>query len=293
MEKVFDEKLAAELFPPKQKDGHKGTYGTLAIIGGCERYVGAPYLAALGGAALRIGTGIVKIAAPRSVLPALQSRITHCTLFPLDEKDGYIDMAEEHFAELVSNASAVICGMGIGNTPQTAKSVRLVIQKAKCPLLLDADALNILSEDTGILAEREYPTVLTPHIGEMSRLAKLDAACIKADKIQIATGFAAKHGVIVLLKDAESVITDGDTVYLNRAGTPAMAKGGSGDLLSGVIGGLLARKTPPLKAAAAGAFIAGKAAEKAVLQSNEYSLFPSETAEYIKSVITDITKKRG
>lgn len=290
--KIFclNDETVAKLFPKRNADSNKGDFGTLTIIGGCERYAGAPYLASLGACALRSGCGIVKIAAPKSLLPALQCRITECTLFPLSEKDGYIFLNENQFEPLMQKTTAVICGMGIGNVPQTKETVKYLLQNCTCPLLLDADALNAISDDVTLLDTRKCQVIITPHIGEMSRLTHRETNFIKQNKIQTAQDFAKRFGITVLLKDSQSVITDGTQTVLNNAGTPAMAKGGSGDLLAGIIGGLLARNISPFDAAAAGAYIAGKSAEAAVKHSNEYSLLPSDSAKYIEKVITGIIK---
>ncbi|MBR2372455.1 MAG: NAD(P)H-hydrate dehydratase [Clostridia bacterium] len=292
MEFYVENKDVAKLFLPRNKDSHKGTFGTLVIIGGCEKYAGAPYLASLGASALRVGTGITKIAVPRFLLPALQSRITECTLFPLDDEKGYIRLDNTQFKELTNKTTAIICGMGIGDVPQTKKVVEFLINNATCPLLLDADALNAISKDVSILDNHKQQIVITPHIGEMARLTGLDTQYIKQNKQLVATEFAKKHNLVIHLKDSQSITTDGNNVATNTSGTPAMAKGGSGDLLAGIIGGLLARGISPFDATFAGAYIAGKAAEKAVEQSNEYSLLPSDTAKEVAFVVSEIIKSK-
>jgi len=170
--------------------------------------------------------------------------------------------------------------------------VEFLINNATCPLLLDADALNAISKDVSILDNHKQQIVLTPHIGEMARLTGLDTQYIKQNKQLVATEFAKKHNLVIHLKDSQSITTDGNNVATNTSGTPAMAKGGSGDLLAGIIGGLLARGISPFDATFAGAYIAGKAAEKAVEQSNEYSLLPSDTAKEVAFVVSEIIKSR-
>ena len=293
MKFLVNQKDVAKLFLPKPKDSHKGTFGTLVIIGGCQKYAGAPYLASLGASALRVGTGITKIAVPQFLVSALQHRVTECTIFPLNDKDGYIQLNQKQFEELTQKTTAIICGMGIGDTEQTRQIVEFLTNNATCPLLFDADALNAISKDVSILKEHKQPIILTPHIGEMARLTGLDTCFIKQNKEQVAKDFAQKYNVIIHLKDSQSITTDGTKVATNTSGTPAMAKGGSGDLLAGIIGGLLARGTDSYEATFAGAYIAGKAAEKAVEQSNEYSLLPSESAKEVANVVTDLIKNNS
>ena len=290
MKFFVNEKDVAKLFLPKQKDSHKGSFGTLVIIGGCQKYVGAPYLASLGASALRVGTGIIKIAVPQFLMSALQQRVTECTLFPLKDKDGYICLDANQFEELTTKTTAIICGMGIGDVEETQKTIKFLIDNASCPLLFDADALNAISKDKSILQGHKQTIILTPHIGEMARLTGLETAFIKQNKEQVAKDFANELNVIIHLKDSQSITTDGTNIATNTTGTPAMAKGGSGDLLAGIIGGLLARGTTPFEATFAGAYIAGKAAEKALEQSNEYSLLPSESALQVGQVVSDIIK---
>ena len=282
----------AKLFLPRNKDCHKGTFGTLVIVGGCEKYAGAPFLASLGASALRVGTGIIKIAVPKFLVPALQHRVVECTIFPLDDKDGYICLNEKQFEQLSQKTTAIICGMGIGDTQQTQQTVKFLIDNANCPLLFDADALNTISKDVSVLNNHKQQIIITPHIGEMARLTGLDTKYIKQNKEQVATQFAQKHNLVVHLKDSNSVTADGNNLAINQSGTPAMANGGSGDLLAGIIGGLLARGISPFEATFAGAYIAGKAAEKAVEQSNEYSLLPSDTANEVAFVVSEIIKNK-
>lgn len=282
----------AKLFLPRNKDCHKGTFGTLVIVGGCEKYAGAPFLASLGASALRVGTGIIKIAVPKFLVPALQHRVVECTIFPLDDKDGYICLNEKQFEQLSQKTTAIICGMGIGDTQQTQQTVKFLIDNANCPLLFDADALNTISKDVSVLNNHKQQIIITPHIGEMAKLTGLDTQYIKQNKEQVATQFAQKHNLVVHLKDSNSVTADGNNLAINQSGTPAMAKGGSGDLLAGIIGGLLARGISPFEATFAGAYIAGKAAEKAVEQSNEYSLLPSDTANEVAFVVSEIIKNK-
>ncbi|NCA66970.1 MAG: NAD(P)H-hydrate dehydratase [Clostridia bacterium] len=165
-----------------------------------------------------------------------------------------------------------------------------LIKNVKVPLLLDADALNILSQNVELLTKRCGDTVITPHLKEMARLTKIPSEEIKQNKIGIAKDFARKYNVTVLLKGEVSAVTDGEEVIENHTGTPAMAKGGSGDLLSGIIGGLMARKINVLTAASCGAYIAGKAAEMALQDGNEYSLLPSETAVFVAKWLTKLIK---
>lgn len=276
------------LFPKKNQNSHKGDFGCLLIIGGSMRYLGAVRLAYEGAAALRMGCGIVRIAIPSSIYPIVADKVVDATLFPLPEKKGYICLDEHIMNEALSNVSAVVCGVGIGNKDAVFPLIEWTMQNVKAPLLIDADGLNILSQNIEWLSQRVGKTILTPHIKEMSRLTGYDTDYIKNNKEEVAVEFAKKYSVTVILKDNVSIITDGKEAINNYTGTPAMAKGGSGDLLSGIAGGLLARGIEPLNAASAAAYIAGSAASEAVKQSNEYSLLPSDTAIHIEKWLTKL-----
>lgn len=285
---VYQDTDILKLFPPRDIKSNKGTFGTLLIVGGSVHYIGAALLAQAGAAALRTGSGIVRLAVPDSLVAPLHGRVIECTLFPLPEKDGYIEFKEDVFLKALSGVTAVVLGVGIGFSEQVFPTVEWLIKNVTAPLLIDADALNILATHTEWLYDRRGATVLTPHIKEAARLTGLDSKDVSKNKISAAKEFAAKFRVNVLLKDYESIITDGEKVIINKRGTPAMAKGGSGDLLSGIIGGLLARKIAPIEAAAAGAYIAGASAELALKHNNEYSLLPSETAQSISEWLTSL-----
>ena len=283
MKFLVDDKDVAKLFLPKQKDSHKGSFGTLVIIGGCQKYAGAPYLATLGARALRVGTGIIKIAVPQFLASALQHRVTECTIFPLKDKDGYISLDQNQLEELMTKTTAIICGMGIGDVDETAKTVKFLIDNATCPILFDADALNAISKDKSILQGHKQQIILTPHIGEMARLTGLETAFIKQNKEQVAKDFAQKYNVIIHLKDSQSITTDGTKVATNTTGTPAMAKGGAGDVLSGVISAFIAQKIDyPVVTAS---FVHGEAGTLACRELGEYGVLARDIADNIPQVM--------
>ncbi len=287
-ERVITAEMVRTLFPKRKADTNKGSYGTAVIIGGSARYVGAPYLASLGAGALRVGTGIVRVAVPTELLAALQARVTDCTLFPLNSKDGAIDFQKENIEQALRGATAVLCGCGLTTEGNTRRLIEYLVTEQTAPLILDADALNLLSGEKEILSDKSAEILITPHLGEMSRLCGESVETIKKNKTAIAVQFANRYGVAVLLKDSESVVTDGRNIYLNRRGTPAMAKGGSGDLLGGAAVGLAARGLSLTESGFGAAYLAGAAAELAVKDGDEYSLLVSETAVYLKQAVSGL-----
>ena len=217
--------------------------------------------------------------------------MTECTLFPLNAEDGHI-RPDGKLAAATDGASAVICGMGIGDTSATAETVRFLLDTLKCPLLLDADALNALSKDLSVLDGHRQSVVITPHIGEMSRLIKKDTAFVKENKQSAAEKFAAEYNAVVLLKDNESVITDGSETLINRAGTPAMAKGGSGDVLCGIIAGLYAQGRQAFESACAGVYLHAAAARHLAAHCDTMSILPHELSECLGSVCASLRRQR-
>jgi len=260
--------------PPRPRDAHKYQFGRALVVAGSKNYVGAAWLA--GAAAARSGAGLVTLAVPNAIHPLLAAQLVEATWLPLPDLFGAI---EERAAEVVRSAlpkaNALILGPGLGTSEETADFVKALVRSDgfsrraaeaattdPLRLLVDADGLRLLArlENWPDLLPR--PAVLTPHPGELSALTGLSIDAIQSDRLNIARKFATKWGHVLLLKGAFTVIAspDGRTV-IEPFATPALAKAGSGDVLSGLVGGLLAQGVSPFEAAVTGAFIHGRAAE--------------------------------
>ena len=284
--KLLEGKDAAALFPPRKHFSNKGTYGTIALIGGSFRYSGAIRLAALANAGMRAGAGIVRICAPRSLCEKMVPDILEATLFPLDEQDGRILFREETFREALSGTRTAAFGMGAGNTEETAKAVQYLLNHYEGTLILDADGLNALA---GMhcegLAEAKGQVILTPHPGEFSRLSGKSIEKILNNPIPLAEEFARNHQVILLLKGPATVVTDGTETILTDRVAPGMATAGSGDVLSGILAAVAAvHPDIPVKAAAAAAWINGCAGEIAQAGTGDISMTAGDTAAAIPEV---------
>ena len=284
--KLLEGKDAAALFPPRKHFSNKGTYGTIALIGGSLRYSGAIRLAALANAGMRAGAGIVRICAPRSLCGKMVPDILEATLFPLDEQDGRILFREETFREALSGTRTAAFGMGAGNTEETAKAVQYLLNHYEGTLILDADGLNALA---GMhcegLAEAKGQVILTPHPGEFSRLSGKSIEKILNNPIPLAEEFARNHQVTLLLKGPATVVTDGAETILTDRGAPGMATAGSGDVLSGILAAVAAvHPDIPVKAAAAAAWINGCAGEIAQAGTGDISMTAGDTAAAIPEV---------
>ena len=250
--------FARALLPHRPPDGHKGSFGHLLAVCGSAGMGGAALLAGLAG--LKAGTGLVTLGVPRCLRDAFLGPAPELMTLSPDDGDA-LAFADEHAAlylEAARTRSAVVLGCGLGQAPQTQAFVGRLVEGVQAPLLIDADGLNALRPSD--IAQRKFPTVLTPHPGELARLAGLDSEGLAADRVGIARRLAGEWGVILLLKGAGTVVAaPTGEVFINTSGDEAMATAGAGDVLSGIIGGLLAQRMAPLAATLLGVFLHGLA----------------------------------
>jgi hydroxyethylthiazole kinase-like uncharacterized protein yjeF len=273
--------------PARPKDGHKGLFGRVLVFGGNEEMIGAPTMA--GRAALTLGAGLVQIAVPKSVLAAALMITPELIGLALGKnstpKDGLLHAAEK--------SQALIIGPGLGQSPQSWSRLQHLIRLDK-PMVIDADALNMLAKQKRWPKTFKAHAVLTPHPGEMKRLAKLigrnEVPTDDDGRIEIAAQAANAFGQIVVLKGGRTVVTDGTRVYLNHTGDSSLSKAGTGDCLSGMTGTLLAQKMDPFDAATAAVYLHGRAGEiagqrlgmRCVLAHDVIDAIPQAVAEYEK-----------
>ena len=291
--KLFEGEDAAALFPPRKHFSHKGDYGTIALMGGSLRYSGAIRLAALANAGMRAGAGIVRLCAPETLCEKMIPEILEATLFPLAEENGSMIFREDNFREALQGTRSAAFGMGAGNTKETEKAVSFLLYEYEGTLILDADGLNALAAmDCAGLAEAKGKVILTPHPGEFSRLSGKTMEKIRNNPIPLAEEFARKHGVTLLLKGPATIITDGTKTYLTDRGAPGMATGGSGDVLSGILAATAAvRPDTPAEAAAAAAWINGRAGEIAQVKTGDVSMTAGDTAAALPEVMKEIREE--
>ena len=285
---------ASKLFPPRKHYSHKGTYGYLALIGGSFRYSGAIRLAAMANAAMRAGAGVVRLCAPQSLCEKMMPEILEATLFPLSETEGGMSFREEELREAVRGTRAAAFGMGAGMSGETEKAVRFLLREYDGVLILDADGLNALaSAGTELLHKAAGHIILTPHIGEFSRLTGLGAAEIQKNPLSLAESFARENGVVLLLKGPGTIVTDGKKTWICDRGTPGMATAGSGDVLSGIIAAVCAANPDRLcDAAAAAAWINGRAGEIAAETVGEVSMVAGDTVRSLPQAIRALQDAR-
>ena len=267
----LDRRSVLDTLPERDPFGHKGTFGKVLLLCGSRGFTGAAYLAAMG--ALRAGAGLVYLGVPESIYAIEAVKLNEPVVFPLLEEDGKLDKeAIPDILKRLPAMDAVLLGCGMGVSEGTLAVVRAVMENAACPVILDADGINVLSGHMDILRGRQYPTILTPHDGEFLRIGGV----LGNDRMTSAAAFAAEYGFILLLKGHRTCVTDGQTGYVNRTGNPGMAVGGSGDVLAGILTGLLGQGMAPLKAAVCGAWLHGAAGDLCAAELGQYAMLPTD-----------------
>lgn len=288
---ILEDSDLRELLGPRDIKSHKGSFGYTALVGGCLNYSGAIRLASMANCAMRSGAGVVKIALPRSLSYLILPDVLNATVFPLSDSDGMLQFDEREFGSLIEGLSVIAFGMGIGRSAEVAKALDFILKNFKGTLIIDADGLNELSEmGTDRLKGTDCKIVLTPHPKEFSRLSGYDLKDVLSSPAQSACSFAKNHNCTVLLKGHESIITDGERIFINRRGCAGMATAGSGDVLSGIIAAICGWKAceDVTFATAAAAYIAGVAGEIAEKQFGDISMTASDTADAIPKAIDAI-----
>ena len=268
------------LLPERDPWGHKGSFGKLLLLCGSRGFTGAAYLAAMG--ALRCGAGLVFLGVPEDIYAIEAVKLNEPVVFPLPDDGGKLsEEAIPEIQERLPQMDAVLIGCGLGQSKGTLAVTKAVLEHAKCPVVLDADSINVLSGHKDVLRGRVYPTVLTPHAGEFARLGGM----IGQDPMASAQTLAKDLGCIVLLKGHETCVTDGCASYINRTGNPGMAVGGSGDVLAGMITALLGQGLAPVEAAAAGAWLLGAAGDLCAERLGQYAMLPTDMLEELPRLL--------
>ncbi len=275
---TYSKNEARLLFPERMSDSHKGSFGHLLCICGSKTMSGAPVLVA--SAALRSGAGLVTLAFPEGLYNTVSAKLTEALLMPLPEnEEGTLStLCLKQLISSLPKYDAVVIGCGLGVNEDTASVVRAVIENSKVPLIIDADALNILAKDVSTLENADCDIILTPHIGEMSRLTGIDKDLILNDRFNIALNFSKKHKVSLAMKCANTVVTfaEGSRVYINNTGNTGLSKGGSGDVLAGLIGGFAVQNFLLSDAVTAGVFVHGYTADAVADRTSERGMLPSD-----------------
>ncbi len=263
-------------------DANKGTLGSLLSICGCYGMAGAAVMS--GKSALRCGLGLLKTALPKSIYPIVATNISEGVYFPLSETDdGKLSRDNIDFIlQEISKTKAVLIGCGLGISEDTRLIVNSVLEKCDKPMVFDADALNCICDNPDLLKKAKAPVIITPHPGEMARLMKATPKLVNADRVANALNFAQKYNVVTVLKGSGTVIASPDReVMINPTGNSGMATGGSGDVLAGIIGSLLAQGENAFDVACGGVYLHGLAGDIACEKHGKISMLPTDIIDCI------------
>lgn len=271
-------KRVADCFQKRAADSHKGTYGTLLTVCGSYGMAGAAILCAK--AAYRSGVGICACATPKRIYPIVASAVPEAVFLPLDTDENGLSLSNlTDIRRFQKRASAMVIGCGLGMGESTVQAVHTLFQQATVPLVVDADGINALSLHIPV-RETEAPLILTPHPAEMARLLGCSVEEVQRDRDRAAVQAATDLGAVVVLKGHRTVIADEHGVlWHNESGNAGMATAGSGDVLAGMIGGLLAQGFSPRDAAVCGVYLHGAAGDLAAERLSQQSLMASDLIE--------------
>ncbi|NIP38393.1 MAG: NAD(P)H-hydrate dehydratase [Candidatus Dadabacteria bacterium] len=282
------------LLNKRNRDTHKGTYGHLFIIAGSAGKSGASVLSALG--AERIGSGLTTVGIPKSLNAVIEEKLTEAMTEPLPEtKDGLLgNTSLKKTLEIISDKkTALAIGPGISTSKQTESFMLKLLKKCDIPVVIDADAITLISKNLSVLKNFNIPVVLTPHPGEMARLIGKKNRDVQDDRIDVSRSFSRKYGVYLVLKGARTVISTPDgKIFINPTGNPGMAAGGMGDVLTGIIGGLLAQGYNAENSCKIGVFLHGLAGDMASKEISESGFLASEVADLTPKAINEIKRNK-
>jgi hydroxyethylthiazole kinase-like uncharacterized protein yjeF len=280
------------LLPPRPFGSHKGTFGHLLVLAGSEGKTGAAAMTCE--AALRAGAGLVTLGIPASLNDILEVKLTEAMTLPLPEAAearALGALAHTPIMKFLDGKMTLALGPGLGTHPETRDLVRRLVHDLACPMVIDADGLNNLAGDTAGLTDGPGPRILTPHPGEMARLVGLATPEVQARRLDLARETAARFGVTLVLKGAQTLVAAPDgRASLNSTGNPALASGGTGDVLTGLIGGFLAQGLAPWDAARLGVFLHGLAADYFVAHHGPRGMIAGDLLAVLPQMLTEFSQ---
>ncbi|HHV34309.1 MAG TPA: NAD(P)H-hydrate dehydratase [Syntrophomonadaceae bacterium] len=298
---LVDEEMVARVFPVRLPTQHKGDFGHVVVIGGTRGYTGAAALAS--NAALRGGAGLVTAVIPEQLYPVAAVKLTEAMTYPApgSKGGGFSSRCRGSIQQILDKAAVLAVGPGFGQEEETAEFLEDLLLNTSIPLVLDADALNILARKKHLLtdvslAEQRQQWVLTPHPGEMARLCGVSISEIQADRLECAAQASREWGVVVVLKGARTIIAGPEgPLFINPTGNPGLASGGTGDVLAGLIASFMAQGLNAEEAAYCGVFIHGQAADQIAINKGGTGMIAGDLLEEIPVVIENLLalKERG
>ena len=289
--KVIEKEDIKCLFLKRDENSHKGNFGYVGIMGGCIEYSGAVKLANLSTSSLVSGAGVVRLIIPKEIEVSVMPYLLEQTLFPIESKNGHMLFDENVIDKALEKLKALAIGVGWGESIDNEKILKYILETKDIPIVIDADGLNTLAKmDKSILNKTKCKVILTPHLKEFSRISGYSLEEIENNKEKLATDFAKKYNVILLLKGNKTIVTNGKETYIVNRGCPGMATAGSGDVLSGILVGILGYNEPNVLTVAGGTYLAGLAGELAQKNLNDISMRASDTISKIPEAINEIRR---
>lgn len=281
------------VLPPRPPASHKGTFGRVLIVAGSRGMSGAACL--VGTAALRGGAGLVRVAAPKGISASVAAYEPSYLTWPLPEdRAGRLDAAAlSDLLELAQENDVLGVGPGLGQSAAITQTLAELIGSVAKPTVLDADGLSALGGSPDRLALLGAHVVITPHPGEFARLLGTDTATVQAHREQMAIEFSRRHHTVTVLKGHQTVVTDGEQIYVNATGNPGMATGGSGDVLTGLLAALAAQRLALLEAAVLGVYVHGLAGDLAAVQLGQTALVASDLLSYLPDALRMVEARGG
>ena len=271
------------LLPERNENSNKGSCGRVLIIGGSTCMAGAPYFSAK--AAYRTGCGLVEIFTHEDNRVILQTLIPEAVMSTWSDKIDF-----EKLENSIKKADVIAIGMGLSTSDKALEILKFTLQKRTCPIIIDADALNLIAENKDLFELVKGNAIITPHPLEMSRISGVDVKEITSNIPEFAQNFANENGLICVLKDHHTAVSNpnSDSIYINQSGNSGMSTGGSGDVLDGIIAGLLAQGCTPYIAATLGVYIHGLAGDIASEILSQYSLMASDIIDALPEAFTNL-----
>ncbi len=283
---IYSKDKLALCFAKRKSNSHKGDYGKVTVIGGSEIYSGAPLMSV---SALKAGCGYLQICVPDCIFYYLIGKFPEIILKKMPSKKGVLKFDKKSLDEIIKTSDSIAIGMGCTKSAEIYKIVKYLVENFTGTLIIDADALNSIAEfGLNVLKNKKCDVIITPHVKEFSRLTKKSIDEITDNPVILAKEFAAEYGVTVMLKSNTVIITDGDKVALSVSGTPALAKGGSGDVLAGIVAALSARLKGKILICACAMYILGKSSEVLEKTLSEYGVCASDLILQIPKTINEL-----
>ncbi|MBQ7980752.1 MAG: NAD(P)H-hydrate dehydratase, partial [Oscillospiraceae bacterium] len=273
---LFEEAAAIELFPKRAKNSHKGDFGRVLNVAGCAAMSGAAALSTK--AALRSGAGLVTLASSETVISRIAAVMPEAMYLVTDKADADTIIKE------CENKNAVAVGCGLSVTQDTKKLVEKIIKEAACTVILDAYGINCIADNIDIIRDKKAELIITPHAGELARLCGTTPDEAAADRLTLAVNLSREYGITVVAKGTPTIVVGKGKAYVIPAGNPGLSRGGSGDVLTGIIAAFAAQGLAPVDAAAASVFVHGAAADLAAEKLSEMGMLPSDVIENLPFV---------